>query len=76
MPTYCWRCSSCDELTDIERKVADIESPPETCAHCAEPHFDRREVVPTIYKNGIKQFILLGDHGWSRCEYTKYRSIK
>lgn len=69
---YTWECDFCNERVEVQRRLAEIDLPPRECDKCgSEPM--TRVVVPTP---GVKQFILLGDHGWERCEYTKYRSIK
>lgn len=70
---YMWRCASCDTITEVQRRIADIEQPPDACS-CGVAAFTRREIVRDNPK--VKGFRLLGDKHWHDCEYTKYRSIK
>ena len=68
MPTYNWKCKKCGTVTDVFRKVADYEQPPDDgCPKCKGTDLER-----TIE---AKTFILLGGD-WHDDNYTKTRSIK
>lgn len=41
MPTYQWRCESCNHVTDIVRKMADWDQPPEHCEKCEHPKLEQ-----------------------------------
>lgn len=70
MPTYIWFCDSCKTDTEVERKMADYEVPPDDgCAQCKSK--DLKSVIRP--KKGVKGFILNG-YGWHDQEYTATRS--
>lgn len=71
---YSWKCEACDAITEVDRKVADIDIPPENC-NCGSTKFTQRVILPPRSQR-IKGFILEGDSGWHHCEYTPTRSIK
>lgn len=65
---YTWKCESCKAEVETERKVADMETPPDGCL-CGAGNFKTRIVPKPV------PFVLKGD-GWHRDEYSKTRSIK
>lgn len=69
---YRWECEECKATQDIQRKMSDIDIPPEACLTCHSTNQRRIIARPEV----VKGFILLGNSGWEHCEYTKYRSIK
>lgn len=68
---YPWMCLKCEQVTDAERRLADMDQPPACCDTCGHPELKRIVVRP----KGLKGYILEGG-GWHHNSYTKYRSIK
>lgn len=65
---YNWKCCACGELTEVERRLADIDIRPDACNSCSNTTFeDERVLVPTLYQNKhVKQFILADTGvGWA-----------
>lgn len=63
MPLYNWECSKCIGLSEVERKIVEIDIPPVECEHCGNPSFNGRVLVPPSSK--VKGFILIdGGVGW------------
>jgi putative FmdB family regulatory protein len=73
MAFYNWRCASCGELTEVERKMADIDVVPDACHNCNTNSFTDRVPVGPQSKR-VKGFILEGDKHWHNCEYGRYRA--
>ena len=68
---YVWQCPQ-EHETEVDRRVADIDVPPENgCETCASKDLKRIIVV----KKNVKGFQLLGG-GWHDDEYTSTRSRK
>ena len=68
---YSWECDKCQTITEVERKVADIDKKPDGgCSKCAAEDMKR-----VILPKKTKGFVLNGD-GWHHTEYSRYRSIK
>lgn len=73
MAFYNWRCAACEHVTEVERKMADIDTPPAECESCHTNSFTCRVPVPSQSKN-VKCFVLEGDRGWQHTDYSRYRA--
>lgn len=67
---YTWECQDCKHDTIVERKVADIDVPPEACEACQKTDLKR---VIRVSNNRTKGFILEGG-GWHDNLYTSTKS--
>ncbi len=67
---YSWECQQCQQVTEVTRKVADIDVGPEGGCECGGKEL-KRVILPR--NNGLKGFILEG-RGWHDDLYTKNRS--
>lgn len=65
--TYSWKCAACEQVMEVERKLADIDVGPESC-ECGSTKFTGRVILPPRSKR-IKGFILEGDRGWHHTDY-------
>ncbi len=62
MPLYCWKCSVCNETTDVFHSISNIDQQPDECAHCDSKAFDGRVVMRP---DGVKGYILSDTgYGW------------
>lgn len=72
MPIYEWSCEKCEQLTIVERKLAEYEIGPENCVHCKHSKLNRR---PAYFNDRTKGFILEGS-GWFRHGYQNWDKEK
>lgn len=68
MAVYIWECQSCKEDTEVERKMADYDVPPDEPCKCGAQNFKQ----VTRPKKNVKGFILEGG-GWHDDLYTAHR---
>lgn len=70
---YSWECQQCQEVTEVQRPVKDIDQGPDNgCNKCLGKDL-KRVILPQ--RMGTKGFILEGQ-GWHHTEYTATRPIK
>lgn len=74
MAQYDYACESCLKEVAVEQSVGDYCRSPNVPSTCECGGEFKRNIK--LKPSGVKGFLLLGDSGWERCEYTKYRSIK
>lgn len=67
MITYVWECQACKEDTEVQRKLADYEVPPDEPCKCGAQDF-KQAIRP---KKNVKGFILSDKFGGHDFEYGK-----
>lgn len=68
---YPWLCNDCEHVTDAERRLIDMEIPPDKCEKCSLTNLRRIVIRP----KGIKGYILEGQN-WHHTDYHKNGPIK